>query len=221
MSRPKPSSSGIDPSGEKTAEPGVKAGQSGVLAAFLANQVSLRGFISRFMITAHEIDDVSQETFLRAYKAEMTTAVDQPKAYLFRTAKNLMLNEFGKKARKVTDYIEDVGSFDGLQDSESLEDNVMAQQRLGIYCEAMASLPEQCRRVMLMKKVYGLPTKEVARRLGISISTVEKHMTKGLKDCNAVLTERYSEVNTEPAPVDRPHRENSEQTITKDLRRRD
>ncbi len=172
-----------------------------ILAAFLANQASLRGFISRFMISAHEIEDVSQETFLRAYKAEQQRTIDQPKAYLFRVAKNILLNDLNNTSRKATDYVDDLESLDVLDSSDTLEANVMAQQRLGIYCEAIAALPKQCRRVMLMKKVYGLPTKEVARRLNISVSTVEKHMTKGLKDCNAVLAERYRDLDSDAALV--------------------
>ena len=216
MSTQKPQPSEADSASDEAAPTSVKEGRpSGVLAAFLANQASLRGFISRFVISTHEIDDVSQEAFLRAYKAEKNTPVDQPKAYLFRTAKNLMLNEFGSKGRKVTEYVDDIETLDILLETETLEANVIAQQRLGIYCEAIASLPQQCRRVMLMKKVYGLPTKEVARRLDISVSTVEKHMTKGLKDCNAILAERYSEANTETPR----HRDKREDLIIKDLGR--
>ena len=178
---------------------------AGVLTTFLANQVSLRSFISRFMVSAHEIEDVSQETFLRAYKAEQHTPIEQPKAYLFRVAKNILLNEFNNKARKVTDYVDNLETLDLLPETESLEDNLMAQQRIGIYCEAIASLPEQCRRVMLMKKIYGLSTREVARRLGISVSTVEKHMTKGLKESNAVLANRYREVRNEAPSMKQGH----------------
>lgn len=169
---------------------------SGVLSAFMNNQVSLRSFISRYMVTKHDIDDVSQETFLRAFKAERNKEIDQPKAFLFRIAKNLMLSEFSKKSRKITDYIEDFERSEVLLDGDSLEANVMAQQKLGIYCEAVASLPPQCRRAVLMRKVYGMPIKEIARRLDISISTAEKHLTKGVRQCNAVIAERYDEVDT-------------------------
>ena len=173
-----------------------KARKTGVLDAFMASQVALRGFIARFIISSDEIDDIAQEAFLRAYKAEQKSAIDQPKAFLFKVAKNLMLNEFGRSSRKVTDYIDDIETLDILPEGDTLEANVIAQQRLGIYCEAIATLPVQCRRVMLLKKLYGLPTKEVARRLGITTSTVEKHMTKALKDCNAILVERYRDVDS-------------------------
>ena len=165
--------------------------RTSVLEVFIESQVSLRSFISRFIVSSHDIDDVSQEAFLRAYKAEQKTSIKNPKAFIFRVAKNLLMNEFNRKSRKVTDYIEDLDVLDLLPDEDTLEANIIAQQWLGLYCEAIASLPKQCRQVMLMKKLYGFSTKEVARRLGIATSTVEKHMTKGLKDCNALLAERY------------------------------
>ena len=180
-----------EPEQQQATGPDKSQRKPGILDAFIDNQVSLRGFISRFMVSSHDIEDVSQETFLRAYKAEQETTISKPRAFLFRVAKNLLLNEFARKSYKVTDYVPDLEILDVLPEGDTLEANVIAQQRLGIYCEAIATLPKQCRRVILMKKVYGLPTKEVARRLGISTSTVEKHMTKALKDCHVVLAERY------------------------------
>jgi RNA polymerase sigma factor (sigma-70 family) len=69
----------------------------------------------------------------------------------------------------------------------------MAQQKLGVYCEAVASLPSQCRRVVIMKKVYGMQNKEISRRLELSVSTVEKHLTKGIRRLNSTITSRYGE----------------------------
>ena len=171
-----------------------------ILTEFKKNQLSLRNFISRYVISPQDIDDVSQETFLRAYKAEQEKEIEHPKAFLFRIAKNLMLSEFSSKARKITDYIEDYDSSEELLNTDHLESNVMAQQKLGIYCEAVASLPTQCRRVVIMKKVYAMQNKEIARRLDLSVSTVEKHLTKGIRRLNSTITNRYGEQDTHLAP---------------------
>tara|TARA_R110000868_G_scaffold398146_1_gene671146 strand:- start:686 stop:1264 length:579 start_codon:yes stop_codon:yes gene_type:complete len=168
-----------------------------ILTEFKKSQLSLRSFISRYVISPQDIDDVSQETFLRAYKAEKENEIEHPKAFLFRIAKNLMLSEFSRKARKVTDYIEDYDGSEELLNSNNLELNVMAQQKLGIYCEAVASLPTQCRRVVIMKKVYAMQNKEIARRLELSVSTVEKHLTKGIRRLNTTITSRYGEQDTQ------------------------
>jgi RNA polymerase sigma factor (sigma-70 family) len=170
-----------------------------ILTEFNKSQLSLRSFISRYVISPQDIDDVSQETFLRAYKAEQEKKIEHPKAFLFRIAKNLMLSEFSSKARKITDYIEDYDNSEELLNTDHLESNVMAQQKLGIYCEAVASLPTQCRRVVIMKKVYGMQNKEIARRLELSVSTVEKHLTKGIRRLNSTITSRYGEQDTQAA----------------------
>ncbi len=168
-----------------------------ILTEFKKSQLSLRSFISRYVISPQDIDDVSQETFLRAYKAEQEKKIEHPKAFLFRIAKNLMLSEFSSKARKITDYIEDYDASDELLNTDNLESNVMAQQKLGVYCEAVASLPSQCRKVVIMKKVYGMQNKEISRRLELSVSTVEKHLTKGIRRLNSTITSRYDEQDTQ------------------------
>lgn len=176
------------------AKPGRTKPRWGIAEAYLQNQAMLRGYISRFLVSSHEIDDVSQETFLRAYNAEQKKEIDEPKAFLFRIAKNLMLSNFQKKSRKITDYIEDFEHEDLLDEGVSLVDSIMAQQKLGIYCEAVASLPPKRRRVVLMKKVYGMSHKEIARRMGTTVSAVEKHLLIGGKQCLAVMNERYPDM---------------------------
>lgn len=167
----------------------------GILAEFKKSQLSLRNFISRYVVSPLDIDDVSQETFLRAYKAEQEKKIEHPKAFLFRIAKNLMLSEFSRKAKKITSYIDDYDNSEDFLTSANLEQDILAQQKLGIYCEAVASLPPQCRRVVIMKKVYGMQNKEIAMRLELSVSTVEKHLTRGIRQSNAVFSQRYGNTN--------------------------
>ncbi len=168
----------------------------GILTEFKNSQLSLRNFISRYVVSPHDIDDVSQETFLRAYKAEQEKEIEHPKAFLFRIAKNLMLSEFSRKAKKITSYIEDYDNSEDFLNSANLEQDILAQQKLGIYCEAVASLPPQCRRVVVMKKVYGMKNKEIAARLELSVSTVEKHLSKGIRQSNAIFLQRYGDTDS-------------------------
>ena len=72
----------------------------------------------------------------------------------------------------------------------TLEDDLQAQQHLGLYCEAIASLPEQCRRTCLLRKAHGLKHKEIAERMNLAVSTVEKHLHRGALACQAYILER-------------------------------
>lgn len=172
-----------------------------VLGAFQLHRLSLKRFIGRYLNNAQDIEDVSQEAFLRAFKAEKTTKVLQPKSFLFRIAKNVAISQLRSKSRQITDYIEDQSVGDVLVSEWSTEDEVMAQQKLGIHCEAVAALPPKCRRVYLMRKVYGMPHKEIAERLGIATSTVEKHLLKGVEACDRFIRERNQEPYKAPQPL--------------------
>jgi RNA polymerase sigma-70 factor (ECF subfamily) len=167
-----------------------RAGKSsGISRAFLEHQSAIKRFLSRFLSGFHDIEDLAQETYLRAFKAEQNQEVRSPKAFLFRIAKNIALNELSRKSRLLTDYIEDSVSSDVIGVEASPEQRAAEQQKLAVFCQAVAVLPAQCRRAFLLRKVYGLSHKEIAAELNISVSTVEKHVAQGLMRCSAYLRE--------------------------------
>ena len=176
-----------------------------ILQAFQLHQLSLKRFIGRYLNNAQDIEDVTQEAFLRAYGAEKKTEVRQPKSFLFRIAKNVAITQLRSKSRQITDYIEDQASNDVLVTEWSTEDEVMAQQKLGIHCEAVAALPPKCRRVYLLRKVYGLSHKQIAARLQISTSTVEKHLLKGVEACDRFIQQRNEGPDQSAQPTSKPY----------------
>ena len=180
-----------------------------VLGAFQKHQLALKRFISRYLSNAQDIEDVTQEAFLRAYGAEKTTQVRQPKSFLFRIAKNVAISQLRTKSRQITDYIEDQPAADVLLTEWSTEDEVMAQQKLGIHCEAVAALPPKCRRVYLLRKVYGMSHKEISAYLNISTSTVEKHLLKGVEACDRFIQHRSAESPPATVAVTRINRQRS------------
>jgi RNA polymerase sigma factor (sigma-70 family) len=170
---------------------------STLLEVFIRHHDFLRRFIARFLSQPEDIEDILQETYLRTYQAEQNKIIEQPKAFLFRTAKNIALTELTKKSRQITDYIEDLGSPSVIEDEVSLESEVETRQRLALYCEAVAALPEKCRRVYLLRKVHGLSHQQIAERMGLTISSTEKYLLRGVLACRTYVRER--EESTTPA----------------------
>lgn len=163
---------------------------SAITRTFLEQNGFLKRYLSRFLTERQDIEDVVQETYLRAYSAERDKEIEQPKSFLFRIAKNLALNELNRKARQITDCVADFDLPLVVDAGETLEDELEARQHLGLYCEAVAALPEQRRRVFLLRKVHGLSHKEIAQRTNLSVSSVEKHLLKGTLACRAYVRER-------------------------------
>ncbi len=182
-------------------------GATPVLVAFLKHQSALRRYISRFVRRRHDIEDVVQEAFLRAYKTEKRRNIEQPKSFLFKIAHNVAVTELTRKSTQIMDYIADFEDLVVIDTEANAEEEVIAKQTIGIHCEAVAQLPEQCRRVYLMRKVHGMSHKEIANRLGIAVSTVEKHLAKGVRLCanyvrdvDAVDIQTTVQANT-PTPI--------------------
>jgi len=182
---------------------------SAIQEAFTRHQGALKRFISRFLPNSYDIEDVSQETFLRAYTTEKTREIEQPKSFLFRIAKHVALTQLTQKSRQITDYLEDFDESEVLLTEDTVEDELIARETLGIHCEAVAGLPPQCRRVYLMRKVYGMSHKEIAGQLGIAVSTVEKHLIKGVEQCDRYVQEKTNNISSSTEPV--PQRKSKKQ----------
>ena len=162
---------------------------STILEAYLENERALKRFLRRFIRSREGADDLAQEAFLRAFAAESERAIQIPKAFLFKVARNLALNELAKQSSAA---IEPLGDFEGqevLEDSSqaAVDDAVDGRERIRMLARAIAALPPQCAKVFVLRKMQGLSQKEIAARLNISVRTVENHVALGLVRCKAYM----------------------------------
>ena len=147
----------------------------------LAHEEALLRYLRRCWPHADDIHDLRQETYVRVYEAARRERPQQPKSFLFTTARHLMADRL-RRARIVS--IEAVGDFESLNvpvDEVTPERRHDARQSLRRLAEAFDRLPGRCREVVWLRKVEELPQKEVARRLGIAEKTVEKQVAKGAR----------------------------------------
>ncbi|HWY60365.1 MAG TPA: sigma-70 family RNA polymerase sigma factor [Rhizomicrobium sp.] len=162
---------------------------STILETYLENEVALKRYLRRFFRSREVADDLAQEAFLRAFAAESGHIIDSPKAFLFKVAKNLALNEL---ARQSTMAIEPLGDFEALEVLEdnsqaAVDDVVDSRERFRLLARAITALPPQCAKVFILRKMQGLSQKEIAVRLNISVRTVENHVALGLSRCRAFM----------------------------------
>ena len=144
----------------------------------------LRHYLGRYLRRREDAEDVVQESFTRVLEAAAKGEIHYPPSYLYRTARNLAFNLRARKFNQAERTLEDSASPDVMDETEpGPEDRVMAQRQFELFCRVAASLPPQCRQVLVLRKVHGLSQREVAARLGLAISTVEKHLAKALRRC--------------------------------------
>lgn len=171
---------------------------SGITNSFLQNQSFLKQFVNRFFSNKEDVEDVIQETYLRAYVAGQKAEIAKPKSFLFTTAKNIALTKLTKKSKQVTDFLEDYSQRNDLELEPTPAEIVDAQQQLIIYCAAVRTLNGKCREAFLLKKVHGMTHKEIAQQMSLSLSSVEKYLHKAMILCDQYILKSNGEYTAEP-----------------------
>lgn len=166
---------------------------SALVQLYLEHRIKLiRFFIARTGSEA-EAQDLVQEMYLKIANID-SNGVINPLGYLYQLGSNLWIDRHRSKlrsARRDDDYHEAhrVGiAAEDICDTPSAEDIVDSRQRLRLILVAIKHLPPQCRRVFELHKIEGFSHAQVAKMLGLSRSSVEKHVIAAYK----ILTRRLS-----------------------------
>jgi RNA polymerase sigma factor (sigma-70 family) len=154
------------------------------------HRADLQRYLQQFTSGAEDIEDLIQETYVRVYSLPDYQALDSPKAYLFTIARNLAVERVRRVTNHATDSVADVEALNVFSEESAADVQLDAQRRFESFCTAVDSLPPMCRRAFVLRKVYKLSHSEIAEVLGVSPSTIEKHVGKGLRRCRDYLRER-------------------------------
>lgn len=165
---------------------------SKIFEAFVENEKAIRRVIAKYCFRVEDIDELAQETFLKCYVAELKSDIKEPKHFLLRAAKNTALSEIKKKRNTITDFFEDSADKDVFIDEGEVSPEIRydGRRKLAILAMAIGSLPKDDQQMLLMKKMENLKFKQIAARMDVSVSTVQKRVAAALLHCNAFFRSR-------------------------------
>lgn len=147
----------------------------------LPHEPSLRAWLSHKTVQGLEVDDIIQECYAALASLASVDHIANPRAYLFRTAYSLILQNVRRSNVVPIQAIEDLQNFEARWDAPSPEDEVSSRRELQRLADFLETLPSRCREAFQLRRVEGLSQREVARHMGLSESTVEKHIGKALR----------------------------------------
>jgi RNA polymerase sigma factor (sigma-70 family) len=152
----------------------------------------LLSFISGRLGDRERARDVVQETYARVLGMQMATpdsplcgpAVLHPRALLYRTAKNLVIDDQRRAVTRPASSATDLDADETMApESDRPDARLDARQSAQLLIDAIQGLTPRCQEAFVLFKIEGLPQSEIAERMGISRNMVEKHVIAGMLAC--------------------------------------
>lgn len=153
----------------------------------LPHEGALAARLRRLCPQGFDVENLVAESLARAYAARDIERITAGRSYLFAIARNLLIDALRRDTVVSLDFVADL---DTLRADDSTEAALSARAELRSLQVIIDTLPPQCRRVFLLRRVYDLSLGEIAAQMALSVSTVEKHLAKAVMLLARAVAER-------------------------------
>ena len=153
---------------------------------FKKHYAELQRYIAHKFSDADGADDIVQDAFHNLLRTDDLEAIENPRAYLYRSASNLALNRIRNQGYR-NQHLQSLDDDEPM--SVTLERQASAVADLQRVNQTLEQVPEKYRRTFLLSRVEGKTYQEISDELGIAVSTVEKHIIRVLQYLRDVLEE--------------------------------
>lgn len=148
---------------------------------------SLKAYLRGSFPAVHDVEDVVQESYVRVWKARAAQPIRCAKGFLFQVARRLALDVLRHGRASPIDAGRDLARLSVITHEPTGAETAALAERKRLLIAAVVALPHRCREIVILRKLEGVPQKEVAARLGISERTVENLVSRGVKRCEVYL----------------------------------
>jgi RNA polymerase sigma-70 factor (ECF subfamily) len=147
--------------------------------------------LKRRLGSADLAGEALQETFLHLDRVPQAKPVHSPKSYLYRIAVNIAIDRRRAEARRLT-----CGEVESLIDiadpAPNPEQIVEARSEVEHLKRAVAELPERRREILLAARLDDVPNREIAKRYGVTVRTIEIELKAEVAHCASRLERRLA-----------------------------
>ena len=170
-----------------------------VYEAFQSSRDGLVRSIMKMNVKQQDVDDILQETFIRVLDSDAKQHIKSPKGYLFVVSRNIVLKKLIQQSKEIHTELDE--ALLEADEDNTVEKELYQKLKFERFNAVLSSLPEKNRRAILLRKLYCLSHKEIAKKMDVSVSSVEKYIAQGLKQCKQSLCAQGYEVDDLKLPV--------------------
>ncbi len=182
--------------------PGTAIAVSDVDAWFgreiLPLEAALMEFLQHNWRNKSDLTDFRQDVYIRVYQAALKEIPEQPRQFLFTTARNLLINRVKHEQVVPIEAVADLEALESAVDTPTPDRVLMARDELRRVQAALERLPSRCREAILLGRVEGLSRREIAVRMGIAESAVAQYLARGIRGLVNILCNEPPTVRRKP-----------------------
>lgn len=146
----------------------------------------LIGYLQRKGQTIEDAEDVVQEAFVRFHRAGHDLSGADARPLLFVIARNLLTDRWKSAGRKGVRGTDDIHALDAgpravASDAPAADQHLIGRENLAAAARIIRALPPRTRDAFLLNRFEGQTYSQIAKRLGVSVSMVEKHIAEALR----------------------------------------
>jgi RNA polymerase sigma-70 factor (ECF subfamily) len=142
-----------------------------------------------------DIADLRQDVYTQVFDAAQKTIPDNARAFVFATARNLLINRLKREHIVPIEAVADVEALGTAIETPGPERSTIARDELRRLQAALDRLPPRCREAVVLGRIEGLSGREIAVRMGITEQAVSYHLITGLR---ALVNEVFGEERRRP-----------------------
>lgn len=168
-----------------------------VEAAFVSHWQELCRYVERRMPNiSSDAADIVQLAFSRLTETEAKQDVKNTRAFLYKTAHNIAVDEIRhervcEQYRKETVENSEAGTNLPHASGYDAEKHLLERERLRVLEQVIKKLPKKRRRIFVLNRVHGLSYDEIAAQEGMSKSAVTRHVFRALEDCRREMEDAF------------------------------
>lgn len=151
------------------------------MSQFQDHLPALRAWLRRRLTGEADVDDSLQDIWIRSHQHLRGGGIDNPEAYLFRTARSVVTDRIRRAQARQSKQHDPIEDFHHPVEGVTPERVLLGKEALAEAVARMALLPERTRDIFVLNRFEGLSYNEIAETMAISVSAVEKHIMKALR----------------------------------------
>ena len=170
--------------------------KSDLETTYMAQRANLCRFLAARLRNETIAEELVQDLWVKISKITEPESMDNPVGYLFTMAGRIAIDHIRMRQRRTARdekwTSENTQTMGGIATSheDDGETLLIRQERIIRVREAIETLPPKAQKAFILHRMQGLTHKQVASELGISVSTVEKHIIKAMRALRKILQEK-------------------------------